>query len=112
MGLLGFLFLDILFIALSLSGFIGLMSPHIALDKHIKNPHEFLRGEKVSIKKLTLQDIIATNVVSVRKATAIYNFLLEHPLSSIKDLEKIPGIGPKTIEKLKFYIKDGGEGGI
>ncbi len=112
MGLLGFLFLNILFFLFSLSGFIYYLSPRNIANNNIKKSHNFLQNQKIAINKLTLADIMATGIVSIKKAIAIKEFLSQNPQSSLKDLEKIPGIGSKTIGKLKNYIIDGGEGGI
>lgn len=69
-----------------------------------KRPHPFLCGEKIPIKKASIQEMVLVEGISLNKAEQIRAFFNQYPQAALDDLKSLPGIGHKTIHKLKDYF--------
>lgn len=59
----------------------------------------------VNANTATAQQLEALNGIGPVKAKAIVDFRTKNgPFKTYSDLEKVPGIGPKTLEKLKTEL--------
>ena len=72
-----------------------------------KNPT--VSKSKLDINTATLDELIELPGIGEVKAREIIKYRTEHgPFTSVDDLIKVKGIGKKTLEKLRKYIKVGG----
>lgn len=77
----------------------------------VKSPEETLKNQsnqqsgKVNINKASMEELMTLPYIGEVKASAIISYRNEYgPFAAIDDLEKIKGIGPKTLEKLKPLV--------
>jgi competence protein ComEA len=63
---------------------------------------------RVNINTASLSDLDSLPSIGLTTAQAILDFRLQHgPFISIQDIQKVPGIGPATYDRIKDYITIG-----
>ncbi|MDX9698937.1 MAG: helix-hairpin-helix domain-containing protein [Rhodocyclaceae bacterium] len=68
-----------------------------------------LASEPVDINKASAVELETVNGIGPAKAAAIVDFRESNgPFASVDELEKVPGIGPKSMEKLRPQITASG----
>lgn len=64
------------------------------------------QGEKVNVNTAGLTELTDLPGIGEAKAKAILEYRNQHgPFKSVADLDKVKGIGPKMLEKMKPYIQ-------
>ncbi len=67
--------------------------------------------EPVDVNKAGIEELMSVPGIGKVMAQRIIDFRKEHgPFSRVEDLLKVKGIGEKSLEKLKPYIKVGKQG--
>ncbi len=60
---------------------------------------------KIKLSTATQAELESLPGIGPSKAKAIIDYRETHPFKSVNDLDKVKGIGPKTLEKLKPLIE-------
>ena len=68
----------------------------------VLSPLAAMAGELVDINSATAAQLEAINGIGPAKAKAIVDYRSKNgPFQKVEDLEKVDGIGPKMVEKMK-----------
>jgi competence protein ComEA len=62
-------------------------------------------GEKLNVNTSSEEDLMLVPQMKSGFAAVIVNHRLRKPWQSLEELEEIPGVGPRTIEKWTYYLK-------
>jgi competence protein ComEA len=62
-------------------------------------------GEKLDVNTSSQEDLMLVPQMKAGFAAAMVNLRNSKPWQSLDDLEEIPGVGPRTIEKWRSYLK-------
>ena len=66
--------------------------------------HRLFLGEKLDLNQATVQDLTLVPRMTWNMAEAIVSRRLRRPWGSLDELEEIPGVGPRTVEKWREYL--------
>lgn len=69
-----------------------------------RNQPLWLCGQKIPIKQVTRATLALVDGLSERSTRAIIEYAQSRDEVVMDDLDMIPGIGPKTIERLREYF--------
>jgi len=61
-------------------------------------------GEKLDVNRASADELMLVPQMKVDAATAIVNRRRQSCWRSLAELEKIPGVGPKTVERWQLYL--------
>lgn len=68
-------------------------------------PETDLQSGKVKLNSASQTELESLPQIGPSKAKAIINYRDQHPFKSIEELDKVKGIGPKTMEQLRPLIE-------
>jgi|GEM_PF-3111239 hypothetical protein len=71
-------------------------------------------GEKININCIKKEDgkdfiLFLSSYVKKEQAKGIYSYVIQNQVKDLEELEKINGIGPKTVQKLSSVISTSGK---
>lgn len=61
-------------------------------------------GEKLDVNRASADELMLVPQMKVDAAAAIVNRRRQSCWRSLAELEKIPGVGPKTVERWQLYL--------
>ena len=66
--------------------------------------HRLFLGEKLDLNQATVNELSLVPRMTWNIAKAIASRRLQRPWGSLDELEEIPGVGPRTVEKWREYL--------